>query len=232
MPYKAYDLSENGRWLVGLSTDPKPTLSLQDATTRLLETDSGNEYRWTGIAWLPRERIHPVANALVVTTALSEKVLEGLAFTSIYKASVADATALEIVFITPSSPEDIYMQSFELKTTDGEIDIEVYEDNTLLVPGTTIPALNLNRTSSNTASLDIRHGAGQTSLDGDLIYTDWLPPTGSLGNATTGAGGQFIAEWILKDNSNYHMVITNNSGGTIDMRASFIWHEAATPAVF
>jgi hypothetical protein len=34
----------------GLSTDTKPTTNVP-ANTRFLETDTGNEYRWTGSAW-------------------------------------------------------------------------------------------------------------------------------------------------------------------------------------
>lgn len=52
MPFKAYDLRGNERWLLGLSTDVKPTLPLTDATTRLMEIDTGSTHMWTGIQWV------------------------------------------------------------------------------------------------------------------------------------------------------------------------------------
>lgn len=230
MAYEQTNILGKGLWLLGLAADAKPLLPAWYATLKLMETDTGRVFQWTGDRWLPAERVHPVTDALITTTALKGKVLSGDVFTATHRQTVADGAALEAVIETPSDPLDIYMQSFSLKTTDGDIDIEVYEDCTLLTPGTDIPIINLNRISSKLPQLtSFKHGAGQALPDGDLIFPDWIPPTGSSGNKNIGTKGEFLAEWILKNNANYYIVITNNSGSAIDIQASWLWHEALSP---
>ncbi|MCP4342768.1 MAG: hypothetical protein GY799_28775 [Desulfobulbaceae bacterium] len=228
MAYINYDTQGNtaGRWFLGLSTDTKPTLNAEDVDTRLMETDTGNEFKWTGTLWLPISRVSAITNALVTTGALETKIAEGGVFYAHHKQLVDEGDTLEIVIETPSDPYDVFMQGFSIKAGDGELDIAVYEDCTLLTPGTDIPIKNLNRDSSRTPEMvSFKHGTGQASTDGELIYENWIPPTGTKGNTAFGADKDFITKWILKNNINYYMIITNNSGDDIDIRAAWLWHE-------
>jgi len=51
MAYTTVVVKPTDRWLVGLSTDPKPTPEFSLSGHMLRETDTGNEFKWTGTYW-------------------------------------------------------------------------------------------------------------------------------------------------------------------------------------
>jgi len=51
MAYQSVSVSPTDRWLVGLSTDTKPVPEDRDRLHQLVESDTGNEYKWTGLYW-------------------------------------------------------------------------------------------------------------------------------------------------------------------------------------
>ena len=62
MAYASVQVKPTDRWLVGLSTDAKPTPDPEEATHHLMESDTGNIYMNTGSTWL---QTHQAGVALI-----------------------------------------------------------------------------------------------------------------------------------------------------------------------
>lgn len=144
--------------------------------------------------------------------------------------AIADAADLELLLAVPAGTYP-HIQRLGLSLEAGDVDILVYEAPTVSVDGTLVPSQNTNRNSANTASMVITH-TPTTSADGDLIHTNWVPPTGAGVGSSEGilnikANGE---EWILAADTKYLIRITNESGGVIDLRYEIVFYEIGADA--
>jgi hypothetical protein len=113
----------------------------------------------------------------------------------------------------------------------GDIDIVAEEAPVISVVGTPIPSYNTNRSSSNTASMLI-YGAPTVSSPGTEVHSIWVPPTaaGQGGSEQGVLNADAGEEWVLKPNTDYtqiltNNILTNNSGETIDAWFEIVWYE-------
>ncbi len=107
----------------------------------------------------------------------------------------------------------------------GNVDLLVYENPTVTVPGSVLSSFNVNRNSSNTPDTVIT-SAPTTSAVGTLLATHWAPPTAAgVGLSADGVSITQGEEWVLAQNEDYLVRITNNSGASIDFAYEFVWYE-------
>jgi hypothetical protein len=118
-----------------------------------------------------------------------------------------------------------HLQRFNLHVGAGDIDVLIYEDTVTSDDGATNGELNVNRNSSITPSTVLTLGPTVTDI-GTLLHTNWIPPTGAGVGARSGVldvgNGE---EWLLKPATKHLLRVTNNSGGSIDLRYEFVWYE-------
>lgn len=107
-------------------------------------------------------------------------------------------------------------------SNEGGVEFRLLEDVTF-TGGSTMTALNRNRTSNNQASLVIKSGATVTGL-GTELYILGLP----LADSPQGRGAQLGDEsipWVLDSQSNYAIEIKNLSALAKTIYAQLSWYE-------
>jgi hypothetical protein len=145
--------------------------------------------------------------------------------TSGKQTAFANGATLDFLLAVPAGTYP-HVQTMILTFGRGDIDFVAYEDTTVSANGSALTLQNVNRTSSNTPSLALY--ASPTVTDpGTQIFELWVPPTttgtGQSANGIAGIGQG--SEWILNDDRNYLVRITNNSGVSVDWSYEFSWYE-------
>jgi len=121
-----------------------------------------------------------------------------------------------------------HIQTMLLNFGKGDVDFVAYEGATITVDGTPLPVFNANRNSTKTPLLEL-FAAPTVGANGTEIFRLWTPPTATgVGQSANGiAGVGQGSEWILKPSTDYLVIMTNNSGATIDFSYEFSWYELA-----
>lgn len=119
-----------------------------------------------------------------------------------------------------------HVQAMRLSFGRGDVDFVAYEGATISATGAALPVVNVNRTSTKTPAMTLF--AEPTATDnGGHIFTLWVPNTaaGQSKSADGVSGIGQASEWVLKPGTDYLVVMTNNSGGTIAWSYEFAWYE-------
>lgn len=179
-----------------------------------------------GTGYMREFAFDPYVNAMTVIQEQHRMVHDGFFFqTSGKQTAWLDATSKRFLIDVPAGAFP-HIQSMVLNFGRGDIDFVAYEGATTSDDGTLIPEQNVNRISSNTP--DILLYAEPTVTDqGTQLFTLWAPPTGTgTGQSANGVSGIGQAsEWILNQSTKYLIVLTNNSGSTINWSYEFSWYE-------
>lgn len=126
----------------------------------------------------------------------------------------ANATFL---FITPDTTKWIHLiwiVEHELETR-----LEFFEDTAVSSNGATLIAYNRNRNSNNSAGVLVFKDPTVTSQG--TILDDHQSGSGKK----AGGGQRGALEWILKQNANYILRITNQTVNNNTVASQFIWYE-------
>ena len=119
-----------------------------------------------------------------------------------------------------------HVQTMILNFGRGDIDFVAYEGPTVTDNGSALTAVNVNCSSTNTADLAL-YAEPTVSDNGTHKFTLWVPPTatgnGQSANGIAGVGQG--SEWLLNESVPWLIVMTNNSGSTIDWSYEFSWYE-------
>lgn len=123
-----------------------------------------------------------------------------------------------------------HLQRFSISVEAGDVDILLYEGTTTSDDGTPDGELNVNRNSANTPGSVLSLTPTVTGV-GTLLHTSWIPPTGAGVGSSAGVLDVTLGEeWVLKPSTKYLFRVTNNSGGSIDLRYEFVWYEIGYPS--
>ena len=133
--------------------------------------------------------------------------------------SVAVAASVDIL-IKVGSNKDLH---FIFSVGAGaEAYVYFYENPTITDNGTAIPIYNMNRDSSNTSDATAYYtptvGAVGTQLCVDLI-------PGATKQKDAGGNIRHDTEWILDENKNYMIRVTNNGSGAEPVAIQCEWYE-------
>ena len=175
-------------------------------------------------------KFDPFAHAVTVIQEQHRLVHDGMFYlTSGKQTGWLDAGVKRFLISTPAGAFP-HIQQMNLNFERGDIDFVAYEGATTSADGTALDIENVNRNSSNTPNTDLFAEPTVTDV-GTHIFTLWAPPTstgtGQSSNGIAGVGQG--SEWLLAPSTKYLIVMTNNSGATIDWSYEFSWYELAYP---
>jgi len=103
--------------------------------------------------------------------------------------------------------------------SESELSVAIYEAADR-VAGTAISSFNRDRNSGNTDTLNISHTPTGGTTDGSLIWGPWR--VGS-GRTTPGTRGR-VAEFILKSNTKYIILLTNETTSDNNVNIEFDYY--------
>lgn len=165
--------------------------------------------------------VDSIGEGLVVIDADHYRVHLGQAYFSSLKISTLGAGASFDILLTNPADNYPHLRSFAGVMTSGPCDVFVYEDTTVSSAGTGVAAVNMNRSSANTADLVLTHTPTVTRVGTQLEYT-MLP----AGHKQGGVWASVAIEWILKPSANYMFRLTNNDNSAVDGGLEFFWYES------
>lgn len=150
------------------------------------------------------------------------RVHAGQMFQADYMATgVANSGTIEMLVKCPVG--SVVHMAFEVGAG-GDAKLELFENPTVTVDGTSIAATNRNRRSSLVANATVFHTPTTTADGTALIPHGILVPGGSGGNSAGGQNEGF-AEWVLKADEDYLIRLTNVSGTAQALGIELEWYE-------
>lgn len=130
-----------------------------------------------------------------------------------------NAGHIKYYLISVPTGYDIHFYS-ELNTSEQGKMI-LYEEPTATGDGNYLANINYKRSSSNTSGLTIQGVSGTPSSLGTILWTFLF---GSKGNSTVGFSGSEINGFVLKENTQYLIIIESYANGNI-LNPQFTWYE-------
>lgn len=166
--------------------------------------------------------IDQYSGALGVLEQEHLKIHAGQAFTAAARAVIADGGGVhDFLGIVPASAFP-HFRKVIIGSDGGPFDIDFYEGTEVSSNGALITPFNNNRNSVNTPELVVYDAPVITSL-GTLLEPVIAPGTKQAGSL----GSEGSNEWILGQNTNYAVRITNNTpgGGVSNFAINMFWYE-------
>jgi hypothetical protein len=165
-------------------------------------------------------RVDASTHALMAVTYEHHEVHAGSHYEVRINKDVPNAGAYNIAFTTPDTTKWAHMifgVSVEL-----EADVLLYEDITSFTGGTAVTPINNNRNSVNTSGLVDMEWDTTPTLGTPLELAHMVLGSGRV----SGGEARGAAEFVLKQNTTYIMLITNQSGSAANEVIIFLnWYE-------
>jgi hypothetical protein len=166
-----------------------------------------------------------ITGAQAVIPTEHYEVHEGETFQSSYKSpddgAIADNASLEILLQTGSA----YPHMTFSVAAGGDCEVLFYEDTTTSDVGTALVENNMQRYSTNVATLTATHTPTVSGV-GTLLHNSFEP--GGRGPQAPGGTGRSNTEWVLDINTVYLVRATNRAGTAQPMSIVVQWYEEST----
>lgn len=219
----------------GLSTDTKPSKAF--VGNKLVETDTGLIFEWSGISWYARQdgvEIDMLVKSVPTTDTFHHLGHEGKVFIhSDRHSGIANGANFDILIRIPAgnANRQIHMRfNYIGKANTGTLDIDVilYEGITVSADGAPEDLISTNDAIVKSTGVTMFSGPTVTDLGNPKA---WTMMAGEKKSASSKE--QTVPEYILAPNGtsarDYLMRATNNSGGTVDIvNALFFYDSEAT----
>lgn len=161
--------------------------------------------------------VDALSRALLMIQFEHHEIHEGDAYRAGFTKDVANAGTAAIGLVTPDTTEYLHMRpavDMEL-----EANVKIYEGATLS-GGSAITPRNSNRNSDNasaaTLTSDPTFDVGSATLLANL----------TLGSGRSSGGNQSADfEWVLKRNTKYLFLVTNNTANSNQINIRLFWYE-------
>jgi len=177
---------------------------------------------------LGREWVASQGGGNVVAERAHEEIHEGKHFCALGSKDIANGANFQFLIDCPFVNEVPHVV-FTIESLETEMDITLKEDVSVVGNGTSIPLINNNRNSSNTARLNLYH-TPNTPTGGTLI----LPSYGTTFKIGLGKklGDTYRSdeEILFKKISKYLLTIENNSGSDGRINFHFCHYESTIGA--
>lgn len=163
-------------------------------------------------------------NGLSVTslTELQDAVHEGMAY------SFSSVSTMQIgatlVLHGKVGFKQIHFDAFDFAVSQGPVNVSFYEAPTINVLGSLIQQINRNRASEQIPTFKLYAGTTLTS-NGTLLDSSSMVSV-SQGNNKVSGIASVENSWVLKQDTDYAIIISNLSNAVINYSANFFWHEA------
>jgi len=169
-------------------------------------------------------RIDPSTNSLQTIEYEHHEIHSGSHFFISDVADIAINTVFDIQFTTPNTTEWVHF-TFKLDC-EAETEWYIYENVTIVTPGTGITPLNNNRNSAHASTATVA-SISNTSVANANADTTVAAATvlmhGIIGAGRSGGDDQRSREIILKQNEDYCFRAIANAAGYVDFTMD--WYE-------
>ena len=215
----------------GLSTDTKPSKAF--IGQKIIETDTGLVYEWTGSGWCRRLEgvdIDPLVKSVPVTSTFHHLGHEGKVFIS--SGRVAAIASEADHYLTVRMPAGLAERQAHMRyafnalanTGTLDVDIRLFKDSPVTVDGSAQAAISTNSFWDFSSGVLIFSGSTVT-VDGTFQAIGSM--TGS--NKGTSSEDINVPEWILTPDGasarDYIFKITNNGLGTADVTFAIFFYD-------
>lgn len=155
-------------------------------------------------------------------TELQDAVHEGMAYS--FSAVSTMQVGATLVLHGKVGFKQVHFDVFDFAVSQGPVTISFYEAPTINVLGSLVQQVNRNRASKHIPTFKLYTGTTLTSNGTLLDYTSMVSV--SQGNNKVSGIASVNNSWVLKQNTDYAIIISNQSGAIINYSANFFWHEA------
>ena len=159
-----------------------------------------------------------------ITNIMSDHnyIHQGKALTAIINTGSISA-AYKIGFKTPTvaSGKDVHFRPVGITTSADYVDIKLYEGDSFS-GGSAVTPINRNRQSSTVTTMQSFSKGVTSTPTGTIIYETGVGTSG-IAAAKAGGGSASEHELILKQNTDYVMVLTPDAATTVVI--SIFWYE-------
>ena len=156
---------------------------------------------------------------VVTDTELTRKIEEGKAFTSSKRFTINSGESKYIVF-NNKSQKKVKLVSVEVNT-EGNIDIDIYDNVDILSSGNKWKIRNLNLESDYMTSVEIEDGGSYSG--GELVHE--TIGYGGVKNFAVGSQSEVGEQIIIPPNNNIMIVITNSTTQSFKISIRFLFYE-------
>jgi hypothetical protein len=160
------------------------------------------------------------ASEIATTTALQEKIRDGLLYMASYctpdASPIADNAQLYCLIQTLEKVVSFIPRA----NTGGDAEMLLYRDAQFSNAGTDVIVANMNQNSIGLPTATVTHTP--TITDSGFPIQHIFMPGQILGSQTPLVRD---TRWILKENANYLLEIINREGSAVSMSVEFIWWE-------
>lgn len=135
---------------------------------------------------------------------------------------LGSGSSYRLLFRTSESmpPNRVELIQYEIVAVEQPVTAVFYEAPTVSSEGIAVSVVCRNRQDPRAANVQIYHGTS-VSDNGVIIGLNRI-----TGVKHGGGGDQNVGGWLLKSNTDYLVVITNNHNNTNDIIMSATWSEA------
>lgn len=162
---------------------------------------------------LPRDE---TSGALLTLDNSIHQLLEGKAFHLSDANVVANTNSRTLLLTTPNTATRVYLGV--KVATNVLVQYFIYENPTVSNVGTDLTSYNKDRNSAVAATLDVNHTPTVSSV-GTVLTNGYL--------VTNNVNSESIEDrlWVLKQNEEYLVRVSNNSGGNAYITILLDWYE-------
>jgi len=161
-------------------------------------------------------------HALIGIDYLHHEIHSGSAFRVGAQLDLANGGTFLFALTTPDSLVEIHFRP----SVDAEVEakVELFENPTAVVGGTSIPPRNANRNFADNSVLTALSGLTSVDLTGAVQIGNQVVGSGK----SSGGSSDAVEEFVLKHNTTYVMRVTNNavSNNQINLKVLFYQHTA------
>lgn len=178
-------------------------------------------FGYNGTNWWP-VRTDAATRELATIEHAHHEIHEGDAFFAYDSYDIPNGSTREYIIVTPNTTRWAHW----ITGLDAllEFDLTFVEGVSTVADGTAITAFNNDRNSATTAAVSLYHTP--TTVTGGTIL---LNASFGSGKAIGGSSRQ-TQEIILKQNTKYQLLITNQASGSNRLNTNFIWYEHTNEA--
>ena len=162
---------------------------------------------------LPRDS---TSGALITIDDALRRIMEGAAFHVSDSNVIANTNSRTLLLTTPNTTTRVHL-AFKIGTN-VLVQYFLYENPTISNVGTDVTAYNRDRNSATAATLTVKH-TPTVSDAGTALSQGYL--------VTNNINSERVEDrlWVLKQNEEYLLRVTNNSGGNANITILVDWDE-------
>ena len=148
---------------------------------------------------------------------------QGKYWTRTTKFTLATGASIKFTLQT-NSEKEIHYRPMNIRTSADKLSGFFYEGSSGASGGTVLTTSNRNRQSTNTTDVVLTQGVTVTT-NGTQISELYIPGATGVGGVRTGDDLSGNNEWVLKADTLYTILLTNDSEGDNVVFIEFQWYE-------